>query len=408
MHITNSTLKFAARLRSVSAMKTMAIAGTIVLIYAFAALGEEQKKKTQAKTSHQAATHGGGAAGGSAHVQHAQAPQRPAAAGAHPSAGSATIKPTGPESHPGLPPTGNAAPKPAASAPPAPVYHYSFPTKSGLIGRDFTKPLTPEEQSAIAREIEKGQPQGTQAAHGGYQYGNGVYHYGFPTKSGLIGRDFTRPLTAEEQSAIARQIEKGQPEGTQVRPGAPTQTKVKPLRPQHFNLPSKPDPTIAGVKFEGTGHIARSETWTDPKYAAFRDYHHEWHDKDWWTHHDGVPIDHPLPHHPIPTKPPIIIILVYGGWYHWNAGYWYPAWGYDSHNTYYVYDGPIYSYGGLPPDQVIANVQAALQELGYYHAAINGLLGSLTRAAIADYQRDHGLYITSAIDEPTLASLGIV
>ena len=32
----------------------------------------------------------------------------------------------------------------------------------------------------------------------------------------------------------------------------------------------------------------------------------------------------------------------------------------------------------------------------------------VNRAALADYQRDHGLYTTSAIDEPTLASLGFV
>jgi peptidoglycan hydrolase-like protein with peptidoglycan-binding domain len=61
----------------------------------------------------------------------------------------------------------------------------------------------------------------------------------------------------------------------------------------------------------------------------------------------------------------------------------------------------------LPPDQVIANVQAALQEQGYYHGDVDGLIGPLTRAAIAEYQRDHGLYETAAIDRPTLESLGM-
>jgi peptidoglycan hydrolase-like protein with peptidoglycan-binding domain len=97
---------------------------------------------------------------------------------------------------------------------------------------------------------------------------------------------------------------------------------------------------------------------------------------------------------------------VLGGWYYWNGGYWFPAWGYDS-TAYYAYDGPTYAYNDLAPDQAIANVQAALRALGYYHGPINGILGSLTRVAIADYQRDHGLYITSAIDEATLASLGM-
>jgi peptidoglycan hydrolase-like protein with peptidoglycan-binding domain len=62
----------------------------------------------------------------------------------------------------------------------------------------------------------------------------------------------------------------------------------------------------------------------------------------------------------------------------------------------------------LPPDQVITNVQIQLQNAGYYSGPIDGVLGPLTRAAIADYQRDHGLAITAAIDEPTVVSLGLV
>ena len=62
---------------------------------------------------------------------------------------------------------------------------------------------------------------------------------------------------------------------------------------------------------------------------------------------------------------------------------------------------------GEDPDQAVANVQATLQQLGYYNGPINGLLDYATRVAIANYQRDHGLCATSAIDEPTLASLGM-
>ena len=69
---------------------------------------------------------------------------------------------------------------------------------------------------------------------------------------------------------------------------------------------------------------------------------------------------------------------------------------------------PIYGYDGLPPDQVIANMQGALQRLGYYRYAVDGVLGPLTRAAIANYQRDHGLAATGAIDPHTLTSLGFI
>ena len=100
------------------------------------------------------------------------------------------------------------------------------------------------------------------------------------------------------------------------------------------------------------------------------------------------------------------MVLIGGGWYYWNSGFWYPAWGYDPGAQFYAYDGPIYGYNNLPPDQVVANVQQELQSQGYYHGEVDGMLGPLTRAALADYQRDHGLYTTSAIDEPTMSSLG--
>lgn len=68
----------------------------------------------------------------------------------------------------------------------------------------------------------------------------------------------------------------------------------------------------------------------------------------------------------------------------------------------------IYGYDGLPPDQVIANVQGALQRLGYFQYAVDGVLGPMRRNALANYQRDHNLAITGAIDQQTLKSLGFI
>jgi hypothetical protein len=167
---------------------------------------------------------------------------------------------------------------------------------------------------------------------------------------------------------------------------------AKSFKAQHFNLPSKSKPAAAvapAVTFRQGAHIQGSQRWTGNSYTAFRNYTPVWHDRNWWhSHYDRV-------------------VFVFGGWYYWNSGYWYPAWGYAP-NSYYFYDGPIYAYNDLPPDQVIANVQASLQEQGYYQGEVDGILGPLTRAAIARYQEDHGLYVTSAIDEPTLSSLGMV
>jgi hypothetical protein len=166
--------------------------------------------------------------------------------------------------------------------------------------------------------------------------------------------------------------------------------KNKPVKPQHFNLAKQPNTARAPtVRFQQGRRIQGSQNWQGQRYAVFRNYKSEWHDQGWWRGHYGNNLT-----------------FVFGAPYYWNAGYWFPAWGYNP-NAYYAWDGPIYAYNRLPPDQVIANVQSALQQQGYYRGDVDGLIGPLTRGAIADYQRDHGLYTTSTIDQPTLQALGM-
>jgi hypothetical protein len=132
----------------------------------------------------------------------------------------------------------------------------------------------------------------------------------------------------------------------------------------------------------------RGDAFRDQRYAAFRNYNRQWHDRSWWrSHYDRI-------------------IFVNNGWYYWNAGYWFPAWGYAP-SVSYVYDGPIYAYNGWTPDRVTVGVQEQLARAGYYDGPIDGVLGPMTREAIAAYQADNGLAVTSAIDEPTLATLGL-
>jgi Putative peptidoglycan binding domain len=124
-------------------------------------------------------------------------------------------------------------------------------------------------------------------------------------------------------------------------------------------------------------------------FNAFHRHRHEWHDRDWWHGHCDT------------------IVFVNTGYYFLDGNYWYPALGYDPLNNYSDYDGPIYTYGNLLPDEVIANVQVALQDAGYYSGAITGSLSGETRAALANFQRDYGLTISGAIDEPTVEMLGL-
>jgi hypothetical protein len=122
---------------------------------------------------------------------------------------------------------------------------------------------------------------------------------------------------------------------------------------------------------------------------ARRNHRHDRHDRSWWRSHYSR------------------ISLFAGGYYFWNDGYWYPAYGYDPYYSSYTYDEPISGYNDLQPGDVITNVQTALQEQGYYRDAVDGLIGPRTRAALSNFQRDRGLPITAAIDGPTLQALGL-
>jgi hypothetical protein len=132
----------------------------------------------------------------------------------------------------------------------------------------------------------------------------------------------------------------------------------------------------------------RGDQFRGRNYAAFRNYNRQWHDRGWWRHHYNR------------------IVFVDNGWWYWNAGYWFPAWGYDA-SAYYPYDGPIYGYSNLSPDQVVVNVQTQLAREGYYTGPVDGVLGPMTRQAIASFQANNGLAITSTVDEPTLSTLGL-
>ena len=114
------------------------------------------------------------------------------------------------------------------------------------------------------------------------------------------------------------------------------------------------------------------------------------HSRDWWRRHFTT------------------IVFVGGGYYYFDAGYWFPAWGYDPSYESYDYDGPIFTYGNLLPDQVIVNVQRALQELGYYAGGISGALSPATRQAISAFQQDEGLEVNGAVDGPTVYALGLI
>jgi hypothetical protein len=171
----------------------------------------------------------------------------------------------------------------------------------------------------------------------------------------------------------------------------PAPEKVQQIRQQHASFRAQPRPDkVPAVTFQANYRIQGSDHWQGPQYEVYRSYHPERHDRSWYSSHY--------------TR----VELIGGGYYYFNGGYWYPAWGYSPSEEYYAYDAPIYvGQRAEPPDQVIADVQAELQDMGYYTGEVDGLLGPLTREALTAYQQDEGLMTTAVIDEPTLDSLNM-
>ena len=202
------------------------------------------------------------------------------------------------------------------------------------------------------------------------------------------------PATAASASAAPSVSAAGQQNARAKGTGAakkPDPQQVQQIKAQHANFRAQPKPEqVPAVTFNQNYRIQGSDQWQGPQYEVFRSYHSERHDEGWYRSHYSR------------------VELIGGGYYYWNNGYWYPAWGYSPSAEYYAYDGPIYvGHRAEPPDRVIADVQAELQQMGYYKGEVDGLLGPLTREALTAYQADQGLATTAAIDEPTLDSLGM-
>ena len=160
--------------------------------------------------------------------------------------------------------------------------------------------------------------------------------------------------------------------------------------PRHLNFHASPNSAIVSATYNQDYRIRGATDWTGPHYEVFRTYRPQWHDRAWWDSNHKT------------------VVLIGGGWYYWNAGYWYPAWGYDQAAAYYPYDGPIYvGKSAKPFDQIVADVQSVLQEQGLYKGEVDGLVGPLTQEALAAYQKASGLQPTAAVDQPTLESLGM-
>lgn len=213
----------------------------------------------------------------------------------------------------------------------------------------------------------------------------------------LIGCSFTLAAGVQTGQAQFPNIKKPKVKVTVPKPHVPIPNvktnlnrTVKAFQPRHLNFHAIPNAAIVSVTFNQDFRIRGANNWKGPHYEVFRTYRPQWHDRVWWnSNHKHV-------------------VLIGGGWYYWNAGYWYPAWGYDASAAYYPYDGPIYvGKSAKPFDQIVADVQSILKEQDLYKGEVDGLVGPQTQEALTAYQSALGLEPTGAIDQPTLEALGM-
>ena len=122
-----------------------------------------------------------------------------------------------------------------------------------------------------------------------------------------------------------------------------------------------------------------------------------------------------------------VFVFVDGFWWGLYPWDYYPYYGYD-YDDYpydYSYDGDypyneadyspsqVYSYyngyapSGTNSNGVVSAVQSRLVSFGYYHGAIDGILGGETEAALARYQQDEDLSVTGTVTGATLHALGL-
>ncbi len=134
--------------------------------------------------------------------------------------------------------------------------------------------------------------------------------------AGTVANAGSSVPTADQQKAQANA-------GAKAKKPEPQQ--VQQVKSQHANFRAQPKPQqVPPVTFNQNHHIRNSDHWQGQQYEVFRSYHPQWHDQGWYRSHY--------------TR----VELIGGGYYFFNNGYWYPAWGYNASAQYYPYDGPIY------------------------------------------------------------------
>lgn len=138
-----------------------------------------------------------------------------------------------------------------------------------------------------------------------------------------------------------------------------------------------------------------------------RNHFHHW-GGHWWGWYGGYWIGfdpglYPFDYYPDGNYP----LDYYGYPYDYNYDS-YPGGYQDSYDSDpYNYDDSSSAGSAASSNPTVSAVQSTLEQLGYYHGGIDGVLGDETEAAIARYQEDHDLSVTGTVTAAVLHALGV-
>ena len=145
------------------------------------------------------------------------------------------------------------------------------------------------------------------------QAGTQSKHYGASTASRVSSSSRSKvqsqhhALTQNNNARVVQSSTKGKVGAQKSNVRAVQSSTRGQVQSKHFALSNSRNPNIASAKFNRNYRIQGSQNWRGQQYGAFQNYRDNWHDQGWWNNHYNR------------------IVLIGGGWYFWNAGYWYPA-----------------------------------------------------------------------------------
>jgi len=208
--------------------------------------------------------------------------------------------------------------------------------------------------------------------------------------SPAVGKPEKKPARKSTSASVSK--------STRVVPRA---TQVTPK----YRYKQNPSPRISGTRYDVRSHYSGARSYSGRQHGGTNYYYNGTRQYAANTYYGGTRYYYGGGSYPYYSY--------YSGWPYSNWGYgtswgyypysYYGGYPYTGHNNYYSYYTPTYGYNV----SMVAAVQRRLGQLGYYHGAVDGVIGPRTRGAIAAFESRNGLVVDARISRLLLDRLGL-